>query len=157
MKYNKHEVRHIVNIGDGHFMIRYIDEDKGTEFDKCEYMSELDALGIKRITATHSKFNAYCITYKKLIIEFKKDGRRYITVFNTDAEWRHIIHYFRKMIVMWEQCITVLKCIESKSVTNVKQFVDDMGYKELINNPFDAYMSRNMKSKVNYIRYLYNS
>ena len=164
MKFNihehehEHEVRHVVRQKDGCYNILYINKEQAKELTaKRHRFAELELFGIKRITATHAKYTKFGVRYNKLKIEFINDNRRYVTIPNMDVSVSHSIKAYQDMLKVWSQCINVLKAIESKNIVSVKQFIDDVGYTELVNcipHKLPG-MSTNMGNKVLYVQYLY--
>lgn len=162
MKFNihvqEHEVIHVVRQKDGCYNILYINKEQEKELTAKRYrFADLELFGIKRITATCAKYTKFGVRYTKLKIEFTNDSRRYVTIPNMDVSVRHSIKAYQDMLKVWSQCINVLKAIESKNIVSVKQFIDDLGYTELVNcipHKLPG-MSTNMGNKVLYIQYLY--
>lgn len=158
MKLNNYEAIHVAQQKDGLYNILCINKEIDKEFVAKRYrFRDLELLGIKRITSTNAKYNRFGVQYKKLKIEFTNDNRKYVTIPNTDVEVNHLIRSYDKMLKIWSQCINVLKAIESKNIISVKQFIDDLGYNELVNyKPSELIgMSTRMINKVLYIQHLY--
>jgi hypothetical protein len=148
MKHLGYEVKRIDHTQNGTYMIRIIDVENGQELDLVGTFHDLAAMGVKSIVSHQPSFKAYKIKYKSIIVSFENDDRRYI------------INYYRRSLNVWSQCINILKCIESKSVLDVKALIDSLGYKSLINEDLMTIrpnISQNMYNKIEYVRYLYNA
>lgn len=159
MKHLGYEVKRIDHSQNGTYMIRIIDVENGQELDLVGTFHDLAAMGIKSIVATQPSFKAYKIKYKSIIVSFENDDRRYLTLSNRAISIEDIINYYRRSLMVWSQCINILKCIESKSVLDVKSLIDSLGYKSLINEDLMMIrpdISQNMYNKIEYVRYLYN-
>lgn len=159
MKHLGYEVKRIDHSQNGTYMIRIIDVENGQELDLVGTFHDLAAMGIKSIVATQPSFKAYKIKYKSIIVSFENDDRRYLTLSNRAISIEDIINYYRRSLMVWSQCINILKCIESKSVLDVKALIDSLGYKSLINEDLMMIrpdISQNMYNKIEYVRYLYN-
>ena len=158
---HKHEILHIVRQKDGCYNILYINKELEREVTaKRQYDARLELFGIKRITAAHAKYKKYGVQYDKLKIEFINDNRRYVTIPNIDVTLRHLLRTYQDMFKIWSQCINVLNAIESKNIVSVKQFIDDLGYREIINcvHPHKLNgVSTRMCNKILYIQHLYKN
>lgn len=160
MKHLGYEVKRIDHSQNGTYMIRIIDIENGQELDLVGTFHDLAAMGVKSIVSHQPSFKAYKIKYKSIIVSFENDDRRYITLYNRDISIEDIINYYRRPLMVWSQCINILKCIESKSVLDVKALIDSLGYKSLINEDLMMLrpdISQNMYNKIEYVRYLYNT
>ena len=160
MKHLGYEVKRIDHSQNGTYMIRIIDVENGQELDLVGTFHDLAAIGVKSIVSTQPSFKAYKIKYKSIIVSFENDDRRYLTLYNRDISIEDIINYYRRSLNVWSQCINILKCIESKSVLDVKALIDSLGYKSLINEDLMMLrpdISQNMYNKIVYVRYLYNA
>lgn len=158
MKFNNNEVVHITLQKAGCYNVLYIDKEQEKEVTARRYkFTDLSLFGIKRITATHPKYKKFGVRYTKLKIEFNNDNRRYVTIPNIDTEIRHSIQAYQDMLIVWSQCINVLNAINSKNIISVKQFIDDLGYTELVKCIPSKLpgMSTRMCIKVLYIQNLY--
>lgn len=160
MKHLGYEVKRIDHSQNGTYMIRIIDIENGQELDLVGTFHDLAAMGVKSIVSHQPSFKAYKIKYKSIIVSFENDDRRYLTLYNRDISIEDIINYYRRPLMVWSQCINILKCIESKSVLDVKALIDSLGYKSLINEDLMMIrpdISQNMYNKIEYVRYLYNT
>lgn len=160
MKHLGYEVKRIDHSQNGTYMIRIIDIENGQELDLVGTFHDLAAMGVKSIVSHQPSFKAYKIKYKSIIVSFENDDRRYLTLYNRDISIEDIINYYRRPLMVWSQCINILKCIESKSVLDVKALIDSLGYKSLINEDLMMLrpdISQNMYNKIEYVRYLYNT
>ena len=160
MKHLGYEVKRIDHYHNSTYMIRIIDVENGREFDVVDTFHDLAVMGVKSIVSTKPSFKAYKIKYKSIIVSFENDDRRYITLYNRDISIENIINYYIRHLIVWSQCINILKCIESKSVLDVKALIDSLVYKSLINEDLMTIrpdISQNMYNKIEYVRYLYNA
>ncbi len=159
MKHLGYEVKRIDHSQNGTYMIRIIDVENGQELDLVGTFHDLAAMGIKSIVSHQPSFKAYKIKYKSIIVSFENDDRRYLTLPNRDIAIEDIINYYRRSLVVWSQCINILKCLDSKNVVCVKTLIDDLGYVLLINEDLmmlRPHISQNIYNKIEYVRYLYN-
>lgn len=154
-----YEIENILQVKDGTFNIQFINTDKHQiNVIRRQALTEFKVYGIKRVTATEGHKTKFKHYYKKLKVEFNIDGRRYITLHNTEFNPQVFCSTYDKLFKIWLQCITVLKMLESNNINNVKTFIIDMKFDYLINANIDDIigLSVRMKSKIKYIRHLYN-